>query len=125
MQLIIIGGVSEIHQHTAFLFNLKTIKVMRTSNRRINRKGLPLNRPQNRTEDLIMYCKLLKYMRKFQNGQNEVMHALYRKVCKNEFLPFIKASPFPWETQWYYVFWYSNTYGHLVRSLDYLNHIRL
>lgn len=88
-------------------------------------KDLPINKPKNPTEDLIMYCKLLKYMRKFQNGQNEVMNAFYRKACKNEFKPFIKASSYPWDTRWYYAFWYSNTYGWLCVSLDNLNCIKL
>ena len=94
---------------------------MRTSNRRINKKDLPI-RIKNQTEDLIMYCKLLKYMR---NQPAIVAHAFYKKICKNEFYPFVKTSPYPWDRQLYYTFWRSGAYGWLVISLNRLNNIRL
>lgn len=95
---------------------------MGTNNRRINKKDLPLNRPQNRTEDLIMYCKLLKYMR---NQPGVLAHGFYKAVCENKFWPFIKTSPYPWDRRWYYAFWYSEAYGWLIVSLDHLNDVKL
>lgn len=95
---------------------------MGTSNRRINKKDLPI-RPKNRTEDLIMYCKLLKYMR--TSPAIVLNHGLYRKVCRNEFYPFVKTSPYPWDRQLYYAFWYSEMYGWLVVSLNRLNDVKL
>ena len=76
----------------------------------------------NSTEDLIMYCKLLKYMRKLPGI---ACNAIYRKVCKNEFWPFIKTSPYPWDRQLYYAFWYHEMYGWMVVSLKRLNDVKL
>lgn len=94
---------------------------MEISNRR-NKKDLLIIRPKGRTGDLMMYCKLLKYMR---NQSSVVAHAFYKKVCKNEFRPFIKTSPYPWDKKWYYAFWYSEAYGWVVISLNRLNNIKL
>lgn len=83
-------------------------------------------RSKYRAEDLIMYCKLLKYMR---NQSSVVAHdfykKVYKKVCKNEFRPFIKISSYPWNKQLYYAFWYSEAYGWIVVSLKRLNDVKL
>ena len=77
---------------------------------------------EDKAYDLILYCKLLKYMRKLPGV---ACNAIYRKVCRNEFWPFIKTSPYPWDRQLYYAFWYSEVYGLLVVSLNHLNDVKL
>lgn len=82
-------------------------------------------RPKNRTDRLIMYCKLLKYIRKSQVRETRGGSTLYRRICKNEFFPFVKTSHYPWDKRLYYAFGYSDMYGWMVISLDLLKDVKL
>lgn len=88
-----------------------------------NKKNLLVRKPEKPTERLIMYCKLLKYLRELQI--KEADGTFYRKICKNAFFPFMKRSPYPWDKQWYYAFWHHDIYGWMVVSLTRLNDVKL
>jgi len=96
----------------------------------MEKKNLLVIKPEKPTERLIMYCKLLKYLRKLQIKEAE-LHikeadgTFYRKICKNAFFPFMKRSPYPWDKQWYYAFWHHDIYGWMVVSLTRLNDVKL